>query len=71
MKPEERRLSDRLLATRTPQQLADELARIAFQRVRLLDQVGAMKVELFWMRVAERDAPTTNVPAPARGASSE
>jgi len=49
-------LVDHLLETRTPLELAKDLAKHAPERARLLDRVNELEVELFWMKVAERDA---------------
>jgi hypothetical protein len=37
--------------------LAKELARTARENAVLRDEIGKRDVELFWMKVAERDAP--------------
>ena len=45
-----------LITTRTPHDLAKELAAMARENAALLDRAGAAETELFWMKVAERNA---------------
>jgi hypothetical protein len=46
-----------LLATRTPLQLAKELAATAKENAALRDQLHAAKHEIFWLRVREEGRP--------------
>lgn len=48
-------LYNHLITTRTKEQLAKELAALAHENAALRDQVDALKHEVFWLRVAERD----------------
>lgn len=48
-------LADYLLKHRTPVELARELAAAAKENAALKGRVGALELELFWMRAAERD----------------
>lgn len=48
-------LVDWLLETRSHLELAKELAATAKENAALRDRVFALEVELFWMKVAERN----------------
>lgn len=48
-------LVDYLHDNRTPMELAKELARTAHENAALRDKLGAAEMELFWMKVAERE----------------
>lgn len=48
-------LAEHLLKTRTPFELAKELAAIAKENAALKNRVHALEHELFWMHSAERD----------------
>jgi predicted RecB family nuclease len=55
-------LYDHLLATRTKEALAKELAATAKENASLRDRVDALEHELFWLRAARpRFAPTHTV----------
>lgn len=45
-----------LLMSRTPLELAKELAATAKENVRLKDRVGQLEHEVFWMKAAERSS---------------
>jgi|GEM_PF-6547434 len=47
-------LVEYLLSSRTPLELAKELAQHAKENAALRDRVGALETELFWLKVAER-----------------
>ena len=49
-------LTEYLLKTRTPLELACELAAQAKENAALKDRIHALKHELFWMRAVERDS---------------
>jgi hypothetical protein len=49
-------LADHLLKSRTPLELARELAAQAKQNAALLNRVHALEHELFWMHAAERES---------------
>jgi hypothetical protein len=48
-------LAEHLLETRTPEEMAHELALLAKVRAKLLDRVGELEHMLFWMQVRESD----------------
>lgn len=56
-----------LITTRTPHELAKELAALARENAALLDRAGAAETELFWMKVAERDPPPTPCECAGKG----
>lgn len=58
-------LTEYLLKSRTPLELACELAAQAKENAALKDRIHALKHELFWMRVAEHELAA----APSKGAS--
>lgn len=49
------RLVDWLVKSRTPLELAKELAATAKQNAALLDEVDRLKHELFWTQVTQRN----------------
>lgn len=50
---------DFLMEHRTKEELARELVATVKDNIRLRDAVGVQEVELFWMKVVERDSPYT------------
>lgn len=51
---------DWLMQARTKEELARELVATVKENIVLRDAVGARDVELFWMKVAERDEAAKN-----------
>jgi hypothetical protein len=62
-------LVEHLMQTRTPLELAKELAQVAKENADLKRQIVVLQVEVFWLHAKENDTDGTNLPIPPQPAN--
>jgi hypothetical protein len=62
-------LVEHLMQSRTPLELAKELAHTVKENADLKRQIVALQVEVFWLRTKENDTDGTNLPIPPQPAN--